>query len=427
MIDRAVAPATYPIGQIELPRLDKEILPGGVTLYTLDSGDIDVNQLFLTWKGGEFEAPNRVVAALCSSMLTEGAGGMSGAEIAERLDFRGAILRAEANSHHSLLSLTCVNSLAGGLAPTLSAIVERPDFPADAMAMHIEIKAKQHLQSLSKVATLSRNALAPLIMGADHPMAREISTEDFESVTRASLVDFHEKVYTGAACKAFLSGRLTESVRADVKAFLGQMSCRRPACEVEVVPFEAMPPQTVKVNQPGALQSAVSIAIPAVPRSHPDYIPLRFAVMALGGYFGSRLMRNIREEKGYTYGIHAALYGTPEGSYVIIKAQCANEYVEPVIRETAVEMERLAGERMPDAELQRLRLHIQASLMETVDSPFSIMDYYRTRELVGLPADYFAKQVRFAREIDADTIMDMARRYLDPSQMRIAVAGQVEC
>ena len=117
MIDRAVAPATYPIGQIELPRLDKEILPGGVTLYTLDSGDIDVNQLFLTWKGGEFEASNRVVAAMCSSMLTEGAGGMSGAEIAERLDFRGAILRAEANSHHSLLSLTCVNSLAGGLAP----------------------------------------------------------------------------------------------------------------------------------------------------------------------------------------------------------------------------------------------------------------------------------------------------------------------
>jgi len=427
MIDRTVAPATHHIGQIELPPLDKEILPGGVALYTLDSGDIDVNQLFLTWCGGEFEAPNRVVAAMCSAMLTEGAGGMCGAEIAERLDFRGAILRAESNSHHSLLSLICVNSLAGGLAPTLSAIVEHPDFPEDAMAMHLEIKAKQHLQSLSKVATLSRHALAPLIMGADHPMAKDVKMDDFKVVSRDSLKDFHSKVYTGASCKAFLSGRLPEAVRADVKAFLGQMPCSRAACPVEIVPFKAMEPGRVYVNQPGALQSAVSIGIPAVPRSHPDYLPLRFTVMALGGYFGSRLMRNIREEKGYTYGIHGALYGTPEGSYVCVKAQCANEYVEPVIHETAVEMERLANERMPDAELHRLRLHVQASLMETVDSPFAIMEYYRTRELVGLPSDYFTEQVRLSREIDADTIMSMARKYLDPKQMRIAVAGQVEC
>lgn len=406
-----------------MPPLDKERLPGGAVLYTLDSGDIDVNQLFLTWQGGELEARNRVVAAMCSAMLTEGAGGMSGAEIAERLDFRGAMLRAEANAHHSLISVTCVNSLAGGLEPTLSAIVEKPDFPADALAMQLEIREKQHLQSLSKVATLSRRALAPLIMGAGHPMAKPIESQDFGEVTRTLLADFHRGVYTGASCKAFLSGRLPEAVRKDVKAFLSGMPSDSEPQRVEIVPFRAMEPGRVKVEKPDALQSAVSMAIPAVARTHADYLPLRFTVIALGGYFGSRLMRNIREEKGYTYGINAALYGQPEGSYTYISAQCANEYVEPVIRETAAEMERLATELMPDDEVRRLRLHVQTNLIETVDSPFAIMDYYRTRELVGLPPAYFSDQVRLSREIDAETIRTMARRYLDPSQLRIAIAG----
>lgn len=423
MIDRTKAPATHPIGRITLPPLDREVLANGIELYTLDSGNIDVNQLFMAWKGGEYEAPNRVVASVCSAMLTEGAAGLSGAEIAERLDFRGAILRTEADSHHSLLSLTCVNSLASGLAPTLDAIIEHPDFPDDALAMQIEIKEKRYLQSLSKVSTLARHALAPLIMGADHPKAREIELSDFSEVSRRSLIDFHRRVYTGASCRAFLSGRLTDAVRADVKSLLGQMSCSGEPCPVEIVPFCAMAPQTVRVEKADALQSAVCMAIPAVPRTHPDYLPLRFTVIALGGYFGSRLMRNIREEKGYTYGISASLCGMPEGSYACISAQCANEYVEPVIAETKAELERLAIEPMPDAEMQRLRLHVQTSLIDTVDSPFAIMDYYRTRELVGLPEDYFSEQVRLSRDIDAATIMAMARKYLDPAQLRIAVAG----
>lgn len=422
MIDRSTPPPTHPIGQITLPPLECELLPSGIELFTLDSGDIDVNQLFMAWRGGEFEASNRLEAPLCSAMLTEGAAGISGAEIAERLDFRGAILRAEADSHHSLLSMTCVNSLAGGLAPTLGAIIEKPDFPDDALAMHLEMKEAHHLQQLHKVSTLARNAVAPLIMGPNHPKAREISMDDFGKVTRQGLFDFHRRVYS-APCRAFLSGRLTEAVRADVKALLSDLPCDQAPCPVDIIPFKALPPQTVRVEKADALQSAVSMAIPAVPRSHPDYLPLRFTIIALGGYFGSRLMHNIREEKGYTYGIHAALYGMPEGSYVYITAQCANEYVEPVIAETKVEMERLAAEPMPDAELRRLKLHVQTSLIDTVDSPFAIMDYYRTRELVGLPADYFSEQVRLSREIDAADIMAMARKYLDPSQLRIAVAG----
>lgn len=423
MIDRTVAPAIHPIGEIKLPPLDKEILDNGVELYTLDSGSIDLNQLFLTWKGGKYEAPNQVVADMCSAMLTEGAAGISGAEIAERLDFRGAILRADANSHHSVLSLMCVNSLAGGLAPTLAAIVDKPDFPADSFVMHLEIKEKQYLQSMSKVSTLSNRALAPLIKGERHPEARDIELDDFRKVSRNDLIDFHRRVYTGSSCKAFLSGRLPMSVREDVRAFLRQMPCHEPPCPVDVVPYSAMPAQTVRVHQPGALQSAVSIAIPAVPRSHPDYLPLRLTVIALGGYFGSRLMLSIREDNGYTYGIHAALCGTPEGGYVLISAQCANEYVNAVIRETANEMERLAAEPMGEAELHRLRLHVQAALMETVDSPFAIMDYYRTRELVGLPEDYFSEQLRLSRDIDAPVIMEMAAKYLKPSEMRIAIAG----
>ena len=145
--------------------------------------------------------------------------------------------------------------------------------------------------------------------------------------------------------------------------------------------------------------------------------------MALGGYFGSRLVANIREEKGLTYGITASLNGSPEGSYVEISAMCDKKYAGQVLDEVASELKLLATDPPRGAEIERLKLSATTSLAEMLDTPFSRMGYYMTQVLVGTPDNYFEEQCRQIRLLTSDSIAEMASRYLDPQFLYSVISG----
>jgi predicted Zn-dependent peptidase len=166
------------------------------------------------------------------------------------------------------------------------------------------------------------------------------------------------------------------------------------------------------------------MAAPTIPRSHKDYIPLRIAVMALGGYFGSRLMTSIREEKGLTYGISAALEGSHEAANITINAQCDPAYVDEVISQTFAEIERLANEPMPREELEALIQYLSSALAVTLDSPLSIADHYITQLTVGTPPDYFEQQFNVLGAITPATIAEMTSKYIKPELFATFVAGR---
>ena len=303
-------------------------------------------------------------------------------------------------------------------------VVSCPDYPDSALEVYRENAIRALMLNESKVSYLAEQALKPLVMGACHPLAQAATIESIRRVERADLLAFHRNVVERSAKKAYLSGAIDDELRSEAVNFLGSLPAAQADSPVTVVPFSPQPPQRVFTEKSDALQSAVCMAIPAPLRSHPDYVALRFAVMALGGYFGSRLMKNIREDKGYTYGISSGLLGCPEGSYALITAQTDNRHVEALIDEVRRELTRLAEQQMDDEELSRLRRHIEASLMETLDTPFSIMDFYTTADALRMPADYFRRQVDTVGMLSAEMIMDMARKYLSPDMLRISVAGK---
>lgn len=145
--------------------------------------------------------------------------------------------------------------------------------------------------------------------------------------------------------------------------------------------------------------------------------------MALGGYFGSRLMSNIREKKGLTYGISALLLGDREGSHATITAQCDNGYAGRVVEEIRNEIKALADNPPSGDELERMRLHAVSDSLEALDTPFSIMKVIVSQYAVGMPDNYFQRQQEVIASIDSDTIGEMARRYLSADSLRISIAG----
>ena len=176
-------------------------------------------------------------------------------------------------------------------------------------------------------------------------------------------------------------------------------------------------------NKSDSLQSCVVMGLPAVKRDHEDYIPLRILVIALGGYFGSRLMSNIREEKGYTYGISASLIGRTDMSYISISSECDTKYTGLLIEEVKNEINRLIECKLDDAELDVVRANVLSDLVRTSDSPFSVAEYHITSICCDIPDDYFSRHIELIKNITPGKLQQMAEKYFIPEKLFISVAG----
>ncbi len=420
MTDRSKAPEVQPMTHLELPAPSRIVTADGIQLDYYNGGSQEVCQLDLMWQGGLSEAPSQSVAKLMTMLMREGTGAHSADEISEILDFNGALLKIIATQHHTTLTLLSLNSKITHVLPLVAEIITTPTFDETLLAKYREIEIQNLMLQLSNVSTLSANELSRLLKGPDHPQAVVPTPESVEGITSEDLGLWHRRVILDGRPKVFLSGQITGDLLEAVTRMLADIPSHNPM-PLSLVPYDPMPPVTALVTKPGAVQAAINMGIPSLRRDHPDYILLRFTVIALGGYFGSRLMKNIREDKGYTYGIVSFLAGGREGSDIMIMAQADASYVGDLIREVGLEMDKLASELMPDDEMMRLRQYIASSLMENLDSPFAIMEYYKTIESVDLPAGYFERQVETLETLTPEMIRDTAARYLKPSLMRIAV------
>lgn len=421
MLDRSTPPPVHMMGDISLPLPDCVTLSNGIRLHTIKGGSQEVVQLSVTWQGGCLEAPHPMVATLMAALMSQGTVTHSGAEISELLDFHGAMLRISAGQHVMSLQLTALNSMLSDVMPVVREVICEPSFPQAAFDALHEIEVNNFLLSQSKVPVLCTQALARLIKGPTHPESVVPTLEQVRAISIGQVKDFYKRLVTSEGCEAYLGGNFSAAIYSEVLNMLESLPVRGEAMKKHIVPYSPGQPATVLVEKPGAVQAAIEIGLPSIPRFHPDYIPLRLSVMALGGYFGSRLMKNIREDKGYTYGIAAYLLGNQEGSYISVMAQTDAAYIDAVIEEVGREMERLAREPLPSDEMMRLRQYASSTLLEILDSPFAIIDHYKVIESVGLPEGYFDNQVHWVRTISPDVIMEMARKYIIPSQMRIAV------
>ena len=162
--------------------------------------------------------------------------------------------------------------------------------------------------------------------------------------------------------------------------------------------------------------------LPTVPRRHPDYIKLRLLATVLGGYFGSRLMANIREDKGYTYGINASLSGRSFDGYIGISTECDTQHCWNVIAETKKEMVRLCDEPIPEQELKVVKRHLLSDLVKTLDTPFNIAAYIGSMFCYGIYPTYFNDQVQEIIDANSSDLLDVAKHYLDMSKLRIVIA-----
>ena len=172
------------------------------------------------------------------------------------------------------------------------------------------------------------------------------------------------------------------------------------------------------------MQSAVKLGTTTIMRTHPDYLKLRVLITLFGGYFGSRLMSNIREEKGYTYGISAGIMFYPGSGLLGISTETANEYVEPLIQEVYKEIDKLQNDKVTPEELAMVRNYMLGEMCRNYESPFSLADAWMFILASGLDDDYFARSLQAVKEVTPEEIRELAGRYLCKESLKEVIAGK---
>lgn len=422
--DRTRAPLVTTVPPISLPATTDIYVADNIKIKVLKGGDQDLVRLTLLWEGGTLDCSDQSLPTLLFESMREGSVDRTGAEVADILDFNGARLISRVADHHSGLELFAIASKLQALLPMLADIINAPRLSADSIDTCARTVAAGLQSAMAKVSYQASRAIVPVLRGIGHPASTESTPESVMAITRASVCGLYDRYVHDGRLHVFLAGNVTDELLSSVIAFLSAIAQPTGRDNIVIVSDTPLPPERIKIERPESLQSAISMGLPTIGRGNPDYIKLRLAIIALGGYFSSRLMQNIREEKGLTYGINAHLLGSYEGASMRINAQTDAANVDVVIDETFNEIKRLVSDSLDEDELTRLKLNAWTSLASTVDSPFTAMDYYITELQVGTGPDYFERQLNEIRSLTSRTVADMISTYIIPENISIGICGR---
>ncbi len=425
-MDRSKAPRTYGFGQVRMEPVEPVVLPrSGVTANIIGGGSDDLNMVSLYVAGGRLLQPASPVAALTATLVPCGSATRSAGDVAEALDYHGSWKSEQVSDFYIEHSLY---SLGGHLEHTLPVMVDCLANASFAAADFERVKTRTATNVAvrrQKVRKRAMARLAQLYWGENHPLAADPTPEQVLAIDRDVVVDYYKQYYRRNNLRVVLAGRIDDKMVDLVDRVLADMlpPDALPPAQRPVVPRRPADDRDVVIEMPDSSQAAVAMTLDGVPRAHPDYLALRVAVMALGGYFGSRLMSNIREDKGLCYDIQAYLSGRAGDGHVTIVTECNADSVDVVVGEIHRELRRLATRPMSRAELESVRQHMLSELARTLDTPFYIASQVAAEWLYGIYPEYFNRQVEVVKNITPAELRTIAARYFTPHTLRSVVVG----
>lgn len=424
-MDRTIQPEIQPLKNFHIQTPVRTTLPNGIPLTVINAGEQEVVRMDVLFSGGRWQQSQKLQALFTNRMLREGTTKYTAATIAENLDYYGSWLELSSSSEYAYITVYSLNKYLAKTLEVVESMIKEPLFPQKELQTILDTNIQQYLVNTSKVDFLAHRSLLKSLYGEQHPCGKIVMEEDYHTITPEVLREFYERHYHSGNCSIFLSGKVTDDIISRVTDIFGipfgQYQLQMPKSSF---PFAAIPEKRIFTEREDAMQSAVKMGCTTITREHPDYPKLRVLMTLFGGYFGSRLMSNIREDKGYTYGISAGVVFYPDSGLLIVSTETDNEYVEPLIQEVYHEIDRLHQEPVSAEELRMVRNYMLGEMCRSYESPFSLSDAWIFIATSGLKDDYFARSLQAVNEITPAEIQDLAQRYLCKETLKEVIAGK---
>ena len=397
-------------------------LDNGIPVFSIDAGPQEVTKIELVFEAGTATADRMLVASAATKLLTAGTTTRTAAEIAESVDFYGAYLQEEIAHDDCSVNLFTLSKHLHHTLPVLADVYAKPIFPEKEVVAYLSKSQQEMMVKHEKVGYLGAKAFAAAMFGGDHPYGRSAAVSDYDSVTRDELVEFYQSHIKNRIKHIIVAGNLNENTVEQLNSAFGNEE-RKPF-ENTVVEVKAHRSGKIHVEKDGAVQNSIKIGRLLFNRKHPDFNGMQILTTVLGGYFGSRLMSNIREDKGYTYGIGAGMVSMKNTGYLSISTEVGADVCKPAIAEIFKEIERLRKDPVSIDELELVRNYMLGSILKSVDGPFAIADKWKTYLRYDLGLNSHHNLIKQIQNITPERLRELANLYLQRDDLTVVTAGK---
>lgn len=420
MPDRKISPPIVDAVNFhfELKPIEKNILDNGVPVYALNTGAEDVMMLELVFFSGNCYEEKNLVAAATNFMLKNGTRKKTALQINEHFEYFGSFLNRACYNETATLTLHCLNKHIGNLLPVMEELVTDSIFPEEELNIFKQNQKQRLSISLKKCEFVASRLIDSYLYGENHPYGKYSRFEDYEALNREELTDYFSKYYLHGNCMIFTAGKLPADLISLLNKHFGQLPLQNkfqtPSNPVSSI---VQPGEKIRItNDVNGVQGAIRIGRPFPNRHHPDFLKVMVLNNIFGGYFGSRLMSNIREEKGYTYGIYSFLQDHIQRSAWVVSSEAGKDVCEAAIAEIYKEMKLLQDELIDLEEMQLVRNYMMGSILGDLDGPFQVISRWKNYILNGLDEQYFYNAINTIRTVTPEELQELAKKYLNPEE-----------
>ncbi|MCX6330800.1 MAG: pitrilysin family protein [Bacteroidia bacterium] len=416
-------PTVSPVDPGKIPEAVCVRLNNNIPVFLIEAGLEDLSRIEFTFGAGNAYEYLPLLASTTNFMLTEGTRNHTSSEINNALDFYGTLSHQYAENDRAGIVICVLNKHLDKILELAREILFFPVFPASELKTLIRKRLRKYLISREKVHNLALDKFYESIFGSHHPYGRQTLPDDFGKMIPLLLKDFHSGHYTPQNMAIIVSGKITEKLLKLLNNCFGEISPDDTYNEESCNVLESQKTKKVHIEKPGALQTAIRIGSPTIDKRHPDYPGLKVLNVLLGGYFGSRLMKNIREEKGLTYGIHSTVFSFNLSGYKVISTEVSKKSTQLAIDEIYKEIRLLQSVPVKKEEMEVVRNYMLGDMVRMFDGPFALAESFRLAWEFGLDNSYYYRLADKIKSIKADEIIALAQTYYNIDDLYEITAG----
>jgi predicted Zn-dependent peptidase len=415
-LDRKIGPVIHRIDQIPLPAVQFYTLNNGIPVYEVSAGTQDVVKVEIIFRGGRLLEDVKLASRATCFMIKEETRLTRAAELAEKVDYYGASLGSDFNMDMITISALFLGKYQQEIFPILSEVIHQPAFSETELKKYIERNVSELNVELTKNEVIAYRDFTEKIFGANHIYGYNSTPALYRKLNPVNCEQFYNDYIGSDKCTIFLSGNITEDTRNQLNSALGKE--KKDTFSKRYQPSRLpITRQEWSYKGKGNFQNSIMIGRRLFTKDHPDYPGMVVLNTILGGYFGSRLMKSIREEKGFTYSVHSLMDISKWDGCLYICTDVDPENTRSTLQEIYHQMNILQQERMLPAELEMVKNYIIGNILNMLDGPFRSAKWIKSLIMHDLTMVQGGEIIEKIREVSSLEIQRLAQIYLQKSTL----------
>jgi predicted Zn-dependent peptidase len=424
-LNRKKAPEFHQVENIKFLEASSSQLDNKIQVNSLIGGTQEIVKIDFIFKAGYWQQKRPLIAKAANTLIKEGSKKYSSFEIADGIDQYGAFLQSDVSFDTASVTLYTMTKHIDKVLPYFKEVICNPRFSEKEFSIYINNALEKFKVHLEKVSFVARKEFMRAIFGEHNPYGKSTSEADYKNLSLKEVKQFYYDFYNLNNCEIIVSGNATKSVLNSINSFFGNEDTSSINALDQQNLFSPTKKENSFLEKENSLQSAIRIGRKMPNKLHEDYFGLQILNTVIGGYFGSRLMKNIREDKGYTYGIGSGIISTQHEGYFFISTEVGSDVTNDALTEIYKEIQILRTNEIPVEELELVKNYLLGQILKSCDGPFNMASLFMNVHFYGLDYDFYNDYIKTIKEITPKTLLALGVKYLKKSDLIEIVVGKI--